>query len=121
MKKEVLSFIKDIAPGEELTLSERIKDGGRIEQVNVRFYSGVERALHVRPYILHDGRKQQDIITYVNGTEVYLSGDDDTIKLPCSIDVNYDDEFKVWARNTGGYTYTLYCHVIVSYLPEGDL
>lgn len=120
MKKEVISFRKDIQPGENVTLTERVKWNGAVKQLRIRFYPGVERALHVRPYVLHKAQLPENIITYVQESEQYISGDDDFYEFPCLIPVEYDDEVKVWARNDNDvYLYTLVVDVILQYELEG--
>jgi hypothetical protein len=119
VKKEVLSFRKDIQPGASETITERIKENGRVVNIRLRFYPGVERELRVRPYVLHKGQKQEDVFTYAGDTEAYITGDDDYLEFAVSIDVEYDDEMKVFASNENAtYAYTLVCDVIIVYAVE---
>jgi hypothetical protein len=119
LKKEVMSFRQDIQPLTSETLSERIKANGRIAEIRLRFYPGVERDLRVRPYVLHKGDKQEDVFTYVGTTEPYLSGDDDYLEFTISVEVEYDDKMIVFVSNESGvYPYTLVCDVIIIYEVE---
>lgn len=116
MKTEVLSFRKDIAPNTSLTLKERVKADGSVSKIFVRFYPGVEKSLQVRPYILHKGNRAEDVITYVEGTDNYLSGDSDSFEYPVTVDVKYDDEIVVYVNNTDlANTYSLVVDVKVDF------
>jgi hypothetical protein len=119
LKAEVLAIRKQIAAGATGTLSERIKDDGRISEVRARFYAGQERALRVKPYILHKAQRTEDMFTYVEGSEEFLSGDDDTFTFPVSVGVQYDDELKVWYQNTSSFEYTLVLDIVIIYT-EGE-
>jgi hypothetical protein len=116
MKKEVMSFRQDVPAGETVIIKERIKDNGTIEQVRVRFYAGQEKELQVRPYVEHHARNSEDVISYAEGTQPFLSGEDDEFIFPCAVDVQYDDSFVVWAKNNDlVYTYTVSVDVVISY------
>jgi hypothetical protein len=122
LKTEVLSFRKDILPNSNVLLKERIKDTGRVTEIRVRFYPGQERQLQVKPYGLLTGNRAEDVLTYVGGTETYLTGDNDYFVFPVSLELNMDDEFAVSAVNlSSSYTYTLVCDVVVQYYGGDDL
>lgn len=118
MKKEIISIRKDINSGETVQFKERLKANGALVNVNVRFYPGVENDLKVEPYILHKGNKREDIVTYTEGANAYISGDDDTFTFPVYVEFQYDDEFVVEAENVGGYAYTLVVDAIIEYVYE---
>lgn len=116
MKKEVIAFVKPIQPNETVYLSERVKYNGNIERVIFRFYAGVEKALQVRSYVLHDGRKPHDFITYPEGVEKYISGDNDTLDFPVTIALEYDDVIRVdVTNNNSNYVYDLVCYIVLNY------
>lgn len=119
MKAEVIAVRKEIPANTIGELSERVKDNGRIQEVTVRFYAGQERALKVRPYVMHKAQRPEDMFTYVEGSEAFLSGDDDTFTFPVTLNVEYDDEIRIWYSNTSAYQYTLVCDIVVMYT-EGD-
>lgn len=118
MKKEVVSFRKIIASGTSETIKERLKDDGTVQEVRVRFYAGVERTLKVYPYVLHKAGRREDLFTYPTGTETYISGDDDSLNFPVSVDFENDDEIVVACENTGLYPYTLSVDIIIVYHAE---
>lgn len=115
MKGEVFAVRKEIPALGEGVLSERIKGAGRIQEVRARFYAGQERALLARPYVLHKGQKAEDLFTFVEGSEPYLSGDDDTFTFPVSVEVENDDELKIWYKNNANYQYTLVLDITIVY------
>lgn len=115
-QKEIVKFVKDIEPGEQMTIKERLKMNGMIEHVSIRFYAGVERALKVRPYIQHHSEKLQDMFTFAQGMENTISGDDDLFEYDVAIEIFNDDELCIWVHNTDlNYPYTLVCDVAVNY------
>lgn len=116
MKKEIIAIRKTIDPGQVLEFKERMKDNGALIQVSVRFYPGVEGDLKVKPFILHKGNKAEDILTYVEGTDSNISGDDDTFIFPVYTAFKYDDEYVVRVENKGVYPYTLSIDAIVEYV-----
>lgn len=114
--KEVISFRALIQPGQVVKFHERIKGDATIEQVRVRFYIGQQKALHVRPYVVHRGNKPEDLITYPEGTDAFLSGDDDYLDFPCVVPVGNDDEAYVWVQNTDAdNAYTLVVDMVIDY------
>jgi hypothetical protein len=120
MKTEVIAFRKDIAPNTTDVLHERVKHDGRVKEIRVRFYRGVEQSLKVRPFIEHKGNRIEEVFTYPNTAKPFLDGEDDYFLFPVTVDVEYDDYIKVWGQNTDAtYTYTLVCDVVVEY--EGGM
>lgn len=118
MKKEVVVFRKDVSGGETIILDERIKSNGRIVEVRVRFYDGSEGSFHVRPYVLHKGSLQENVVSYPDQGEQFISGNDDYFNFPVSVDVENDDQLKVWAENTSTFLYTLVVDVVLVYDQE---
>lgn len=119
MKKEIIAIRKDIQPGELITFRERLKDNGALVNLTIRFYPGVENDLKVEPYILHKGNRREDLVTYVEGSNPYISGDDDRFAFPVYTEFKYDDEFIVEAENVGAFPYTLVLDALVEYVIEG--
>jgi hypothetical protein len=115
-KKEVISFRKVISPLEVITIKERIKAPGTVEELRVRFYRGQQLALEVLPYIEHKGRQIEELITFAEGTEGVLQGDDDYFVFPVVASVDYDDYIKVRVVNKDTtYSYTLSVDVVIDY------
>lgn len=126
MKTEVIAFRQDIPANTSLTITEMLKDKGEIVEVRVRFYSGQERALQIRPYIQLFNKMSEDLFTWggtnnkgnfqSGNTDHFLSGDDDYFVFPVSATVEMEDNVAVWVNNTDPvYTYTLVCDVVVQY------
>jgi hypothetical protein len=106
----------EFIPKEESVIRERLKDNGQVQEVRVRFYPGVERTLQVSPYVLHKNNRREDFFTYPEGTEPYITGDNDYLIFPCSLDFQYDDEICIEYNHAGGdFPYTLAVDVVVTY------
>jgi hypothetical protein len=106
----------EFVPQEESVIRERLKDNGQVQEVRVRFYPGVERTLQVSPYVLHKNNRREDFFTYPEGTEPYITGDNDYLIFPCSLDFQYDDEICIEYNHAGGdFPYTLAVDVVVTY------
>jgi hypothetical protein len=121
MKAEVILFRYDADAGEAFTLKERMKADGVVTQVNIRFYAGAELALEVKPFLLHKGRRVEDVFTYPEYTKMAISGDDDFFQFPVSLTFELDDEFCVYFINTDtANTYTVCVDVFVNYEAGGD-
>lgn len=115
-KKETIAFIKNIAASTDLKLSERVKGEGTIEKFTVRFYPGQERSLQVRATVIHKGNKTEDLVTYPEGGENYLSGDDDSLSFNIVIPVENDDEIVLYVKNIDAtYEYTLVAYIEIDY------
>lgn len=115
-KKEVIQFKSIIPPNTEKVFSERIKADGTVEELRVKFYSGQERTLQVRPTIRHKGNLLQDLVTYPSDTEQYLSGDNDYFAFDLTGVVENDDEIKIFVTNNNpDYSYTLDATVTIDY------
>jgi hypothetical protein len=122
VKREVIAIRRNMLPGEVTEIVERVKYDGNIERINVRFYAGQENELTVLPYVRHKGNKTETFFTFPEGTEPVLSGEDDRLEFPLSIEVEYDDEIVVRAENksagVNAYEYTLVVDIIVTYYSE---
>jgi hypothetical protein len=99
-KKESISFRKQIPASASDIVTERIKAPGTIERVKVKFYQGQQLALQVRPTVEHKGKQIEDLITYAQGTNKNLSGDNDYFEFDVVVSVDYDDEIKIFVTNT---------------------
>lgn len=115
-KKEVVAIRKTVAAGQTLHITERIKAPGTVEEMRVRFYAGQERELKITPIILHKGEQAEQLLTYPEGTDNFLSGDDDTLIFPCIVAVGNDDFLKITAQNVNlTYDYTLNIDIVIDY------
>jgi hypothetical protein len=119
MKREVISVRKNVSPLEVSEVRERVKYNGNIERILIRFYAGQENELTVLPYVQHKGKKNETFFTFPEGTDPYLSGEDDRLDFPLSIEVEYDDEIVIRSENKSAvYDYTLVCDIIITYYEE---
>jgi hypothetical protein len=121
MKTEVIAFRQNINPSTSQTIIERVKANGRVAEIRVRFYPGQERELQIRPFVSLLNRLTEDVLTYPAGTEGYLSGDDDYLIFPVSVELRTDDNICVWANNVNAtYVYTCVVDVVVQYYDDGN-
>lgn len=119
MKREVIAIRKNVAPLQKFEVKERVKYNGSIEQIQIRFYAGQENELRVRPYVRHKGAKNETFFTYPEGTDPFLSGEDDVLRYPLALEIEYDDEIVVYVENISDlYDYTLVCDIVVTYYSE---
>jgi hypothetical protein len=117
---EVKSFRKDLGAGDSIILKSRILDDGTIEGVRAKFYPGQEGCLQLRPCLWQTGRNVLvDLITYADGTNQYISGEDDYFDYQVTQACLKDDEIWILAKNTGDYTYTIVVDVVIDYF-AGD-
>lgn len=115
-KKEVIFFNKKIPKNTSVDFQEIIKDDGTIEKINVRFYVGQEKGLHIIPSVLHFRSSSEQLITYPENTDSFLSGDDDSFDFPVIVPVAINDVLKIRAINTDlVFDYTMTVAVTVDY------
>jgi uncharacterized membrane protein len=115
-KKETVAFIKIIPAGTSAKLLERVKGEGTVEKLTVRFYPGQQKSLQVRAIIIHKGNKIEDLITYPEGGDSYLSGDDDSLVFNIVIPVENDDEIAISVKNIDASNdYTLMAFLEIDY------
>lgn len=115
MKKNAISFRKQIKAETSERISHRVRNAGLVEGLRVRFYAGQEEGLQVRPIILHAGDQPQEMVTFPPGTKPYLAGDDDVIEFDLSLEIDRDDEIVMECKNTTIYDYDLVIDVEVRY------
>lgn len=121
MKTEVITIRQVIGFGQTVNIKERCKSNGFVQEIRIRFYPGVENSLQVIPGVLHKGNIREDFFTYPEGTNRYISGDDDYLVFPVSLAFQNDDEIEVKAINTTtAYNYTLTCDLVVSYVESEE-
>lgn len=115
-KKEVVAIRTKILPNETKTITERIKADGTVENINVRFYYGQQLALKVYPYVRHMGNKLEGLLTYPEGAENSISGDDDIFKFDIVCPVKNDDELYIIIENTSSeFEYNVAIDIVVDY------
>ena len=112
----MVTIRKTILPNTSGIIEERVKGPGTVEEVRIRFYPGQARALQVVPYVIHKGEQREDLVTFTQGSERFFSGDDDSLSLPCVVEVDNDDYLKINFNNTSSaYEYTLSVDLIIDY------
>jgi hypothetical protein len=123
-KKETVQFTKTITAGTTLNganaLAYLVKTEGTVERVFGKFYPGQQGALQVRPYILLTADRQEELVTYPNGVNRFMSGDDRVFDIPIDYDVKNGDQIKVDVSNTSAYDYTLEISFVLDYVGGGS-
>lgn len=114
-KKESIKFFRRLAPGETITLSERIKGDGLITAIKGMFYSGQALKLHIKPMVLKNQIMVTNLVSFPEDGEQYLAGDDEAINHEIAIEVSNDDMLKVWAENIDTDIITLSLTIEVDY------
>lgn len=123
-KVEVVSFRKKIPKGSngdnKIILKEKIKDAGTVEGIKGMFYEGQGKNLTVYPYVIHKGNRKEDLITYVEGTDPFLSGNKRFVDVPANCQVDKDDYIYMEIENLTpddetGADYSLDFDIIVDY------
>lgn len=115
-KKEVVAIRTKVLPLETKNIIERIKADGTIEGVRIKFYYGQQLALKVYPYVKHKGNKLEPLLTYPEGTEPAISGDDDTFQFDIVTPVQNDDEIYFIVKNTSSeFEYNIAIDITVDY------
>lgn len=104
----------DCAGGASGEIRERVKANGVVRQIMLRFYTGQQLDLHIMPFVMHTGKRREDLVTYPEGARQYLSGEDDQMVIPTQVNVYYDDEIVVRYENQdpdNTYTVVVYVHL----------
>lgn len=116
MKKEIISFRSNISALDDTSFKERIKDNGVIEELRIRFNPGCQNTLLVNPYVSHKIKKREDLITFAEGTQTFISGDNDYFVFPVYIPVEYDDDLIVECQSIDTlYDHMLAIDIVISY------
>lgn len=114
--KESIVFNKVIAAGASEVLTERVKAAGTIEAVRITFAQGQRAELHVQPYIERKHNTEEPIITYPDGGQQYLAGDDIFLPFYVSRAVSLDDYVGIKVSNIGTSELTLFAIIDIDYL-----
>ncbi|UWG95516.1 hypothetical protein LPY66_11340 [Dehalobacter sp. DCM] len=118
---ETMVFRASLAAGAKQTYKERIKSDGTVEKVRIKIYPGSEGTLKIRPCVFQKGRRSLvDLLTYPDGGNQYMSGDDDYFEFPVVMSVQNDDEIYIICENAGSYPYTVSVDVVIDYFGGKD-
>jgi hypothetical protein len=113
---ETIPFKKKIGPTTDpVYLYERVKDYGEVSEVRIRIYAGPEGEFKIRPFIKHKRGVVQEMVTYPDGSDRYVYGDNDYFIIPVGKEVAIDDEIALEVVNGTTYTYTLSVDVVMNY------
>lgn len=108
-------FRKTIAPGDSGYIDAELTDHGFIKNVKIRFAAGENGTLHVRPTIVLPGDIPVDLLSYADGGDKYVSGDDETVSSDLKFEIENKTKIRVWYDNTGTGTSFLNVDVTTEY------
>jgi hypothetical protein len=118
---ESISFRKVIEKGQSVILKERVKADGTVTKVKIKFYEGQEGSLRVTPYVLKTRNRIEQLVTYAEGSDTYLSGNDEAYEQDISLKINNDDYVCISVTNTSSeYDYNLNADILVDYYGGND-
>lgn len=114
---ESIPFRKKIPAGQtEVRVSERIKALGTLQGIRFIFTPGQEGSLRVRPFIERKHGFLEPILTFPEGGDAFLSGDDVKLDFPVIIPVENDENVVIYADNIDAEDdYTLMVDVFIDY------
>lgn len=108
-------FRATIPPGTSGYLDAELKAHGFIKNVKIRFAAGENGTLHVRPTIVLPGEIPVDLLSYADGGDKYVSGDDETFSSDLKFEIENYTKVRVWYENTGVGNSILNVDVITEY------
>lgn len=115
-KKQVIPFRKTIAAATKDKIIVPIESDCTVDEIRVRFYAGQQNDFHVDPYILTNADQRENLVEYADGTNAYLSGDDDYLVFPIGIAVVKNSNLIIAYDNQDAVNaYTLVIDVILDY------
>ena len=94
-------FRKTIAAGDSGYLDARLSAHGFVKSVKIRFAAGENGTLHVRPTVIIPQDIPIDLLSYADGGDKYVSGDDETTASTVKFEIENDAILRVWYENTG--------------------
>lgn len=108
-------FRKSIAPGDSGYMDAELVAHGFIKSLKVRFAAGENGTLHVRPTVIIPQGIPIDLLQYAQGSDKYISGDDETYTADVKIEIENHAVLRVWYDNTGTGTSFLDVDIEVEY------
>lgn len=110
-----VTFRKSIAPGNSGYIDAELSSHGFVKKVKVRFAAGENGTLHVRPTVVIPQDIPIDLMQYADGSDKYISGDDETFDSDIKIEIENHSILRVWYDNTGTGTSFLNVDIMVEY------
>lgn len=82
-------------------LDSKLTAHGYVDNVRIRFAAGENGTLHLRPVVIIPQEIEIDLLSYADGGDRYVSGDDETIQSNVRYEVENDAVLRVYYENTG--------------------
>lgn len=97
-KSETLVFRESVASGGSGYLDLPLLDHGMVEKVRIRFATGENGTLRIRPVVILPGQIQIDLLRYASNP--YVTGDSETIESDVRVEVENKAVARVYYENT---------------------
>ena len=94
-------YRKAIPAGESGYLDALITAHGYVTSCRIRFATGENGTLKIRPVIILPGNIMIDLFTYATGGDKFISGDDETVTNDIKMEVENNTLARVYYENTG--------------------
>jgi hypothetical protein len=113
LKNPILIF-ESIAASEKKTIKRQINKKAILKQIVMKFFTGQENALRIKPYIRKNSGALQNLTAYV-GNE-FFAGEDLNLTFDVYYELEQYDEFCVYVDNINAtYAYDVYVLGLVEY------
>lgn len=100
--RKVYPFRKFIPAGESGSVEVPLVSHGVVENVKVRFASGENATLHIRPVAVIPQEIEIDLFVYPEGCDPYVSGDMEVMDSDIGVEIENHALIRVYYENTGG-------------------
>ena len=95
------TFRKTISPGTSGYLDAELTAHGVVKSIRIRFAAGENGTLHIRPTVVIPQDIPIDLISYAQGGDKYVSGDDENFQSDVKFEIENHAILRVWYDNTG--------------------
>lgn len=116
--KPVINLGTTIGAGDSKSVSHTFDKAGYITQIHARAYPGEDRSVERRIRLWRGGKDEGNPIPVIrqgDGSDAYLSGQDETWQFDMRREFREKDEIEVSYKNTGEYAYPVQMLVTVEH------
>lgn len=113
--QKTYSFRQYVEPGSKGFLKAKLTAHGFVSGVSVRFATGENGTLHLRPVIVWPGEISIDIFEYAENGLRFVSGDNESIEASVNFEIEKDTELRVYYENTGDIESFVSVNIEVTY------
>jgi len=94
-------FRKTITPGDSGYIDAELSAHGFVKAVKIRFAAGENGTLHIRPTVVIPQDIPIDLLSYAQGGDKFVSGDDETVSSDVKFEIENHAILRVWYDNQG--------------------